>query len=108
MVLPPKTSDVLIKLGGFGLKQDKPTVIYQDNNAAIAMSKNPVNHKATKHIEVRYHKIRQLGKSNVVLMKWVSTNDMLADMFTKKVGFVKQQRTVKLLQKDCLLGEAEC
>jgi hypothetical protein len=39
----------------FGLKQTEPTELKVDNQAAIAMSKNPEFHRKTKHIGVRFH-----------------------------------------------------
>ncbi|EKU23373.1 gag-pol polyprotein, partial [Nannochloropsis gaditana CCMP526] len=42
-------------LMNLGYKQDEATVIMEDNQACIAMSNNPVTHKRTKHIDVRYH-----------------------------------------------------
>ncbi|EKU23370.1 gag-pol polyprotein, partial [Nannochloropsis gaditana CCMP526] len=38
-----------------GFKQDKPTMIMEDNQACIAMSNNPITHKRTKHIDVRFY-----------------------------------------------------
>jgi len=77
--------------------QSEPTVIYQDNKAAIDMSKNPVKHKSMKHIELRVNKIRELVDENVVQMKWISTDHMLADIFTKPLGFVKHEKAAKML-----------
>jgi hypothetical protein len=41
-------------------EQEEETKIYCDNNSAIALSKNPVFHKKSKHIDTRYHFIREL------------------------------------------------
>jgi len=51
---------VLVDLG---FKQDGPTMIMEDNQACIAMSNNPITHKRTKHIDVRYHFVREKNKS---------------------------------------------
>ena len=77
--------------------QAKPTVIYQDNRAAIDMSKNPVKHKSMKHIDLRFNKIRELVEDGVVEMRWLSTEEMLADVLTKPLGFVKHQKATNLL-----------
>ena len=58
-------------------------MIYCDNNVVIAYAKDPKYHGKTKHIETRYHFIRDIiGKGQVVL-KHISTHDMIADPFTK-------------------------
>jgi hypothetical protein len=41
-------------------KQQEPTTLFCDNNSAIMLSKNHVFHKKTKHIDTRYHFIREL------------------------------------------------
>ncbi|CAN1132784.1 Retrovirus-related Pol polyprotein from transposon RE1 [Linum perenne] len=54
-----------------------------DNTSAISISKNPVQHSRTKHIEVRFHFIRELVQDQVVSLSFISINDQLADLFTK-------------------------
>ena len=49
-----------------GLKQDEPTMIMDDNQACIAMSNNPIIQKRTKHIDVRYHFVREKVESKEV------------------------------------------
>ena len=51
------------------------TVIFADNQGCIALANNPVSHSCAKHIDIRHHFILEL--------KYVSTKDMLADVFTK-------------------------
>ena len=46
--------------------QQEPTTIYYDNILAIALSKNHVFHKRTKHIDTRYHFIRELVKNKEI------------------------------------------
>jgi len=41
------------------MKQEEGTVIRVDNKSAIELAKNPVNHERSKHIDVRYHFIRE-------------------------------------------------
>jgi len=60
--------------------------IYSDNQAAIALSKDPVNHSRTKHIDVRYHYIRQLVASGLTTVDYIPSRDMLADILTKPLG----------------------
>jgi hypothetical protein len=65
------------------VNQMKCTVIWCDNSSSIKLSKNPVMHGRCKHIDVRYHFLRDLTRDEVVELKHCSTQDQLADMFTK-------------------------
>ncbi|KAI3819665.1 hypothetical protein L1987_13511 [Smallanthus sonchifolius] len=59
------------------------TPIHIDNMSAISITNNPVQHSKTKHIDIRYHFIRdQVEKKRIVLSK-VHTNEQYADLFTK-------------------------
>ena len=49
----------LRQLEELGMKDAGPTLIYEDNQGAISMAKNPVFHKRTKHIQIRYHFVRE-------------------------------------------------
>ena len=59
------------------------TPIFSDNQACIALSKDPVAHSRTKHIDVRYHYIRQLVTYGKATVTYLPTGDMIADMLTK-------------------------
>jgi hypothetical protein len=52
-------------VGLFGV-QLRPTMIYRDNHSCIKLSKNPVFHDRSKHIEIRYHFIRDYVQREVV------------------------------------------
>ncbi|XP_039128913.1 uncharacterized mitochondrial protein AtMg00810-like [Dioscorea cayenensis subsp. rotundata] len=54
-----------------------------DNLSAIAVAKNPADHGRTKHIDVRYHFIRGLVSEGVISLYHCSTEDHIADIFTK-------------------------
>ena len=58
-------------------------VVYYDNSSAIDISKNLVQHSKTKHIEIRYHFIRDLVERKVVALEYISTEHQNADIFTK-------------------------
>ena len=62
-----------------------PVVIYEDNQAAMFLANNPKTHPKTKHIDIKFHFIRDLVSSNKIVLKYCPTNDMLADIFTKPV-----------------------
>ncbi|KAL0332223.1 UNVERIFIED_CONTAM: Retrovirus-related Pol polyprotein from transposon TNT 1-94 [Sesamum calycinum] len=69
-------------LEDIGEKQEEPTTIYCDNKSAIAITKNPVQHSRTKHIDIKYHSLRETTRGEIEL-KYCSTEEQLADIFTK-------------------------
>ena len=68
-----------------GHQLDGPIMIRSDNQGAIALSKNPELHKRTKHIEIRYHFIRQQIANDSVMVLFTPTNEQPADMLTKSL-----------------------
>jgi hypothetical protein len=68
------------------IKQVQPTVIYCDNKSAIHLSKNPVLHKRSKHIELCYHYIRGMVEENQVSLDYCSTHEQVADVLTKSLS----------------------
>ncbi|GJZ57567.1 hypothetical protein Tco_0613061, partial [Tanacetum coccineum] len=57
--------------------------LYYDSQSAIAISCNPVQHSRTKHINVRYHFIKEQVECGIIELYFVRTEYQLADMFTK-------------------------
>jgi hypothetical protein len=57
--------------------------LYCDNLSAINISKNPIQHSRTKHIDIRHHSIRDHVEDKVVTLEHVATENQLADIFTK-------------------------
>lgn len=64
---------------------EQPTEIFEDNQGSIAMAKNPVGHKRTKHIDIRLHFIREAVKAGTIRLSYCPTNEMVADIFTKSL-----------------------
>ena len=62
------------------------SVVYGDNQAAIAVSKKGVRSNATKHVDVKYHFITETLESGQVKLVWVPTAQQQADIFTKPLG----------------------
>ena len=60
--------------------------VYEDNQGAIALAKNPEFHKRTKHIDIRYHFVREKVEDGHVILKYCPTLDMLADLMTKPIS----------------------
>ena len=57
--------------------------LYYDNLSAISISKNPIQHSRTKHIDIRHHFIRELVEDQIVALEHVATEMQSADIFTK-------------------------
>jgi hypothetical protein len=60
-----------------------PITLRGDNEGSIALAKNPEFHKRSKHIDNRYHYIRQLLADNLISIQHVPTKEMVADILTK-------------------------
>ena len=64
--------------------EDEPELkILEDNQSCIKMTKNPVNHGRAKHIDIKYHHIRDEVKRGEVKLEYCETTVMLADIMTK-------------------------
>jgi hypothetical protein len=57
-----------------------------DNESALALSRNPVFQDRSKHIDVRFHYIRECVKENRVHLQFIGTLEQLADICTKALG----------------------
>lgn len=69
-------------LGSIGLKQET-TLLCVDNQGAIKLSSGEEMHRRTKHIDVRYHLIRDHVLKKDIIVDYVSTDKQLADIMTK-------------------------
>jgi hypothetical protein len=69
------------RIYGYGL--GNTPWLYGDNQGAQSLAKNPVNHKQSKHIDIKYHRIRELLKNGVFRLEYVPTKENVADIFTK-------------------------
>jgi hypothetical protein len=63
--------------------------LLMDNLSAIALSRNPVHHDRSKHIDTRYHFLRECVEEGKVEIEHVGTAEQVADIFTKALGRVK-------------------
>lgn len=75
-------------LGEMTFVQSDATVLYCDNQAAIAIASDDVHHTRTKHIDIRHHFIRSHIASGVLSLKWISSTEQQADILTKALGHV--------------------
>jgi transposase InsO family protein len=74
---------LILLMKDLGLEQSLPVTLYEDNKSCIIISQNSKNNSRTKHIDVKYHYLRQLQKENIVLLEYCNTNSMVADILTK-------------------------
>ena len=66
-------------------------MIFSDNQAAIAIAHHPEFHVRTKHIDIAYHFLHDLVKSNILNLVYINTHDNLANLFTKGLPKVVHQ-----------------
>uniref|UniRef100_A0A2N9EK04 Reverse transcriptase Ty1/copia-type domain-containing protein n=1 Tax=Fagus sylvatica TaxID=28930 RepID=A0A2N9EK04_FAGSY len=75
-----------------GLYLASAPIMWCDNTSALALASNPVFHGRTKHIEVDYHFIRERVVRGDICLQFISTNDQVADIFTKALPTPRFQR----------------
>nr|GEZ97768.1 hypothetical protein [Tanacetum cinerariifolium] len=85
------------QLTDYGFHFDK-IPMYCDSKAAIAISCNPVQHSRTKHIDVRYHFIKEKVEKGIVELFFVGTEYQLADLFTKALPIERFRYLVRRLE----------
>lgn len=66
--------------------------LFIDNQAAQKLALNPVFHNRTKHIDIRYHFVRNLVSENQLLLEHKATGEMVADVFTKSLPQISLER----------------
>jgi hypothetical protein len=76
---------------------DQGIIVYQDNKSAIALASNPTQHSRTKHINTKFHFVRDQVASGQVKIQYLSTEEMVADILTKAVSRPKLNKHVKSL-----------
>ena len=81
------------------------TTIHEDNQSAIAMSKNPQFHGRAKHIDIKHHYVREQVNSGSVKLVYCPTNEMTADIFTKGLG---REQFCRLREKAGIVHMDKC
>nr|GEZ66074.1 copia protein [Tanacetum cinerariifolium] len=89
------------QLTDYGFYFDK-IPMYCDSKAAIAISCNPVQHSRTKHIDVRYHFIKEKVEKGIVVLFFIETEYQLADLFTKALPVERFKYLIRRLGMRCL------
>jgi hypothetical protein len=81
-----------------GKRINIPTPIFTDSEAALNHTKNNVNHSRTKHIDTRYHYIREIHTAGLIDLQHIPASEQAADILTKPLGPTKHAEAVKMLQ----------
>lgn len=69
-----------------GVEVEMPYVIFEDNQSAIALCKDPCNQSRAKHINIKYHFVRERMEDGSLKVVYLNTKEMLADAFTKALA----------------------
>lgn len=71
--------------------------LYNDNQSAQKLCLNPALHKRSKHIDIKYHFIREMISKNIVSVNYLASNDMPADILTKALSLSKHEKFSNIL-----------
>lgn len=80
-----------------GFEQDL-VEIYCDSQSAIALSRNPVHHEKTKHVDVKYNFVRELVSEKIIDVVKIATQYNPADIFTKVLPVGKMREALRFLR----------
>lgn len=75
--------------------QSESVTLYSDNQSAAKLATNPVFHKRTKHVDIRFHYIRDAVERNVIGLEYMPTDQMTADVLTKALAPCKHKSFVQ-------------
>uniref|UniRef100_M1A7P8 Copia-type reverse transcriptase n=1 Tax=Solanum tuberosum TaxID=4113 RepID=M1A7P8_SOLTU len=91
-------------------KQDSPTKIFFDSKSAIALTKNSIFHGHSKHIDIKWHFIRDLVQDKEIMVEYCKTEEQVVDIFTKPLKlelFIKLKKMLGMVTfEDLGLREA--
>ncbi|GJP81883.1 hypothetical protein CLOP_g12004 [Closterium sp. NIES-67] len=83
--------------GEFGHAHAGGVPVFVDNQSAIALAQNACLHGRTKHMQVRWHFIREMVAAGEVILQWCPTNRQAADILTKSLPFERHGVCMTLL-----------
>jgi hypothetical protein len=88
---------LILLLEGLGFIQDIPTTIYEDNQSTINQVYGNMKHGNTKHINPKFHYTREQIRKGKVCVKYVKTEDNIADLLTKPLPTRQSQYLSSLI-----------
>jgi hypothetical protein len=69
----------------FGQMLD-PTMIHCDNQSWVKLSENPASHDRSKHVEIKFHYIQDMVKRKAILVQYLPTDELIANVLTKPLA----------------------
>ena len=78
-------------------KSNAPIIINVDNQGTIALAKNPINHQRSKHIDIKYHYVREAMINKYIELVYVPSENNVSDLMTKASSKVKLSKFSKML-----------
>lgn len=87
----------LLRHIGFDELVSDPINVFCDNQSATELSKNAVYHKRSKNIDIKLHFTRELVERGEIVVRYLRTELMIADVFTKALPNIKHQRCCVML-----------
>lgn len=84
-------------LGELGIELTKKPLLLGDNQGALKLIKNPEFHQRTKHIDIKYHFVREKFEAGIFDIAYVSTDEQKADLFTKSLSVDKHQSLCNMI-----------
>ena len=88
------------------LAQTHPPALMVDNQPAIALTKNPVLHDRSKHIDVKFHFLRDCVDGGQIVIEFVETGRQLADVLTKPLGRLRLTELKEIIGMEGVQGLA--
>jgi hypothetical protein len=82
---------------GLESEAEGPTTILTDSQGAMALAKNPEHHQRSKHIDIRYHFVREQVAQGSIELVYIHTSDMAADQLTKPLSRDQHVHCVRLM-----------
>jgi hypothetical protein len=67
-------------------EKQESTTVFGDYDSSIMLSKNHVFHKKTKHIDTRYHFVRELVNNKEICLEFCKSKEQVIDIFTKSLA----------------------
>lgn len=85
-------------LNELGFKQKQAKTIYCDNQAALALSRNPEFHSRSNHVDIEYHFLHYHVEMQTVHLTFIGSGDMTAEGLTKPLPCCKHARFCDFMQ----------
>jgi hypothetical protein len=85
-------------------------MVHCDNQSCIKLTENPIFHNKSKHIDMKYHFIRDMVQRKIVKLQYIATSEQVVDILTKPLSlrqFLQLQGKLGVIENNSL-AEREC